>query len=160
VTPARRVPTVTRGRKTATGALAVYCLLLLGVLLVPDGGLPSSSIGWVATVADRIGLPHWLLDAARFEFICNVLILVPATFLGAIVWRAPTWRGWAAGGLVFSSTIELIQALFLPGRTGSMVDVVANTLGALIGALVVVLGRTFVRQQPGLRRKTPVSAGP
>ncbi|MDB5597890.1 MAG: hypothetical protein JWM36_4851 [Hyphomicrobiales bacterium] len=138
-------------------ALSVYVVLLLGVLLVPDGGVPSTSVGWVAGVAEAIGTPQWFLESTRFEFVCNVLILVPATFLGSIVWRAPTWTMWTAAGLTFSTTIELVQALFEPGRSGSVVDVLANTLGALIGALVVTLGRSVLHQRAASGRATSVS---
>jgi hypothetical protein len=137
----RRVPTVTSRNRTAVVALTVYLVLLPAVLLVPDGGVPSSSVGWVAGVAEAIDTPQWFLDLVRFECVCNVLILIPATFLGSIIWRAPTWTIWTAAGLAFSTAIELAQALFEPGRSGSVADVVANTFGALVGASAVVLAR-------------------
>jgi membrane associated rhomboid family serine protease len=143
----RRVPNLTRRNTTPLVALSVYLVLLLAVLLVPDGGVPSSSVGWVAGVAEAIGTPQWLLDPARFEFLCNVLILVPATFLGSMVWGAPTWTMWTAAGLTFSTAIELVQAVFEPNRSGSSIDVAANTLGALIGALAVLCGRRVVRRR-------------
>jgi glycopeptide antibiotics resistance protein len=150
---------MTRRSRTAIVALSVYLVLLLAVLLVPDGGVPSTSVGWVAGVAEAIGLPQWLLDPVRFEFVCNVLILIPATFLGSIVWRAPTWAMWTVAGLAFSTAIELVQALFEPGRSGSVIDVVANTLGALAGALLG-LAIAVVRHRRAQRRQAPVSALP
>jgi hypothetical protein len=148
---------VTSWNRTVVVALAVYVVLLLAVLLVPDGGVPSTSVGWVAGVAEAIGTPQWLLDPARFEFLCNVLILVPATFLGSMVWRAPTWTMWTATGLAFSVVIELVQALFEPGRSESVAEVVANTLGALVGCLLM-LALMGGRHRLAERRQAPASA--
>ena len=37
--------------------------------------------------------------------------------------------------------VELIQGVFLPARHASFSDIVANTAGAALGALLVALGR-------------------
>jgi VanZ family protein len=37
---------------------------------------------------------------------------------------------------MFGITIELIQYLFIPGRQGDLIDVVANTIGCLLGIVL------------------------
>jgi VanZ family protein len=49
------------------------------------------------------------------------------------------WFVWVLAGFVAACGIEATQMLFLSGRQPSAVDVVANTLGALVGAVLAVL---------------------
>lgn len=124
-----------------TVALTVYLLVLLFALLTPSAATPSSSVSWVAEVLRSLGAPERVLIPDRVEFLCNVAILVPATALGSLLWRAPSWRDWTAYGFVFAGTIEVVQGLLLPQRSATYVDVVANTLGALLGAMLVAAAR-------------------
>jgi glycopeptide antibiotics resistance protein len=127
----------TRGRRLLALALAVYLVVLLFALLTPSAATPASSIAWVADVLESMGAPELILIPDRVEFLCNVAILVPATALGSLLWRAASWRDWTAYGFVFAGAIEVVQGLLLPARSATYVDVVANTLGALVGALLV-----------------------
>lgn len=75
------------------------------------------------------------------EFASNVVMYAP---LGVIVMvLAPMLRWWrvCALALVVSGSFELLQAVFRPGRTADVSDVVANTLGAAVGAACVVVVR-------------------
>lgn len=132
----------TKVRTWALRLLAAYVLVLLVVLLLPSAAPASASIGWLETVAREVGMPEAFLASGRVEFVANVAILVPTAALAAVVRPSTTWRDWTAYGFVFSSAAELGQALFLPLRSATFVDVVANTLGAAIGALVVAAVRS------------------
>lgn len=55
----------------------------------------------------------------------------------ALAWPRSNWRDWTAIGFVLSGAVEVIQALALDGRSATFVDVVANTLGAFLGAIAV-----------------------
>ena len=127
-------------RRTAALVMAGYCVLLLGVLLGP-ASVPSGGVGWIGDVAARLGAPDRLLVPSRVEFIVNVGVIAPAAALGSVVWPRTTWRDWTAYGFVFSASIELTQGLPLPTRSARFDDVVANTLGALVGAVFVLLVR-------------------
>ena len=48
------------------------------------------------------------------------------------------WANWVVYGFVLSCAVELVQGLVLPPRSAQFEDVVANTLGALVGALAAV----------------------
>ena len=126
--------------------MAAYCVLLLGVLLGP-ASVPSNGVDWIGDVAARLGAPDRLLVPSRVEFIVNVCVIAPAAALGSVAWPRTTWRDWTAYGFVFSASIELVQGLLLPTRYPEFDDIVANTLGACIGAaLVLVVRRVAARR--------------
>jgi glycopeptide antibiotics resistance protein len=126
--------------------MAGYGVLLLGILLGP-ASLPADGISWIGDVALRLGAPDRLLVGDRVEFVVNIGVIVPAAALGSVVWPRTTWRDWTAYGFLFSATIELVQGLLLPTRYPEFDDIVANTLGACIGAaLVLVIRRVAARR--------------
>ncbi len=81
------------------------------------------------------GLPTFV-TYSLVEFTANVLMFVP---LG-LFWFLLTprhWRRWApVVGLVLSAAIEATQHILLPQRFATPYDVLANTLGATLGALI------------------------
>ncbi|MDP2772648.1 MAG: VanZ family protein [Nocardioides sp.] len=127
----------TRVHRLVAAALAGYLVVLLFALLSPSAAVPSSSVGWLGDLMRSLGAPERILVPDRVEFLANVAILVPATALASLLWRSPTWRDWTAYGFVFAGGIEVVQGVFLPARSATYVDVVANTLGALSGAVLV-----------------------
>jgi VanZ like family len=123
-----------RPQRLATGALGAYSLLLAFILLGPSAAVPTESVSYLARIAADVGVPGVLAVGTSVEFVCNILIIAPVSFLGAIVFPRLNWRDWTVVGLVLSGTVELCQALFLVARSASFEDVVANTLGAGLGA--------------------------
>jgi hypothetical protein len=141
-------------RRAARVALAAYAAFLAFVLLNPSADVPSSSVSWLAETASRIGLPGPLVVPGRVEFVANVLILIPLSFLGSVLLPRLTWRDWTAYGFVLSGTVELVQALLLPARSATFADVVANTSGALLGAVAFPLAvRAYERLRYGRARR-------
>ena len=90
------------------------------------------------------------LDAYNvLEFTANVAFFVlPAVLLVLIVGRGRWWLA-PLTGLLCSVGIELAQHFFLPGRLGTVNDVIANTVGALIGAGI---GVQALRRRRGRHR--------
>jgi VanZ family protein len=73
------------------------------------------------------------------EITANVLMFVPlGVLLVLAVPRLPWWWAPIAAGL-FSCTIEFVQFAFVAQRNATGVDALANTSGAVIGALVIYL---------------------
>ena len=75
------------------------------------------------------------------DFLLNIALFMP---LGAALARQgrPAARvAWYAA--LLSTAIELSQ-FFIPGRDPSVGDVLANTSGAVLGALVVLRARTWL----------------
>lgn len=103
------------------------------------------------SIFDRLaaaGAPTWV-DYAHVEFGANIVMFVPLGVLIALL--LPRWEWWLAPiiGLALSLAIEFGQALLLPERFASPLDVLANTAGATIGALIVTAIRLALRRRSG-----------
>ena len=61
-------------------------------------------------------------------------MVAPLPLLATLLWSPWTWERWTAYGYVLSGGVELIQGLLLQQRSAQFVDIVANTLGVLLGA--------------------------
>lgn len=102
---------------------------------VDTDGAPALR-GWLV-IFWILGTPKWI-GYAQVEWLANVVMFVPlGIFCAFFVSRKGVILG-AAAGLLAAVAIETIQSLFLPGRYGSILDVVANTLGAVGGASLAV----------------------
>ena len=137
-----------RGRRAAAVAVLVYSALLAVALLAPTSGDQSEMASWVRDLGRAIGLDDTTATQARAEFLCNALIVAPVSAIGSLLWPRTTWRDWTAWAFAGASLVELTQGLLLPHRTASYVDIVANTLGGLLGAVVVALGRRLLPDAP------------
>jgi VanZ family protein len=142
------------GRKTAVRVLATLTLIavfVIGYWPVPvDRGMRSV----LGSVLDRLaaaGAPDWV-DYAHLEFGANIVMFVPLGALIALL--LPRWEWWLAPiiGLALSLAIEFGQAMLLPQRFATPLDVLANAVGATIGALVVTAFRLASRA--AARRRT------
>lgn len=74
-------------------------------------------------------------DSSFDNLILNVILFLPVGFLYRLITGR---RGALVLGGLLSFSIETIQ-LFIPVRTTSVIDVLANTLGAALGAMLVSL---------------------
>src|SRR6187397_2566545 len=117
---------------------AVY-LVAMGFLVWlpnPDAVQYTGIVAVVARWFEPLGLPFEPTYIV-LEIHANVVLFVPFGILALTAFR---WmRVWSAtlAGLATSCLIEGVQ-LFLPTRYSTVSDLIANTAGALIGALLVV----------------------
>ncbi len=95
----------------------------------PAAGTLTKLIAWL----HRHGMPEFI-DYAQIEFSSNILLFVPMGIIAAL-WTKNAWLGLGIGFLT-SCIIEMGQALFLAARFPSALDVLANTLGAGVGAAI------------------------
>src|SRR5687768_13054263 len=130
--------------------LATYVVALALLLLVPSSRPPTWIIEQSTDVARGAGVPAAFASAARVEVLLNVAAFAPLTFAGTLLRPALTWRDWTAVAFLGSLLVEVVQAVALPERTASHSDVVANTVGALVGAAVA---RLLVRARGGPRSR-------
>jgi glycopeptide antibiotics resistance protein len=141
--------------------LSLMTLAYLGFVawltLTPGDVAPTSS-NLVERVLNRLQRYHelaWLTDD-RAELLANVALFVPVGVFLLLLVGTRFW--WVAAGLAFvmTSAIETAQRS-IPDRVPDERDILANTVGALIGiavAVVLTLPATLRRQ----RRRRSASA--
>lgn len=138
--------------RTALGAaLAAWIVLLAIVLLAPSSSGPDWVILHLSEALQRLGLPEALTHPGRVESMLNVVAFVPLSLLGSLLWTRPTWRDWTAVGFVVSFAVEVVQAVALDARQATNADVVANTLGMLVGALLALLVTRILQSREASR---------
>lgn len=125
-----------RSRRTAWVVAAAYVVGMVVLLVGPWGGqINRLTVGCYTFFRyDWPVAPDWALPH-HYGFVLNVALFVP---LGAVLvelLRRPWWVAVLLAALA-SAAVEVAQALWL-ARVGSVADVVANTLGALLGALLL-----------------------
>jgi hypothetical protein len=98
------------------------------------------------------------LTWSRLEVLANVGMFMPVGLLLTFIVGAR--RSWAvvATCLALSAAIELVQS-FMPGRVAAVLDIVANGLGALLGALTAVVIELLVRGHRARRARRASAAG-
>lgn len=127
----------TRYRTVTAGLCAAWLVAVALIVLWPTpvdragGPLLQRALAYLYTH----GLPA-SVTYSSVEFLSNVLMFAPLGLFWFIL--APRrWRWWApVVGLVLSTTVELTQHFLLPQRFATPYDVLANTLGATLGALI------------------------
>lgn len=133
-------PDVKRFRRLLTGLALAYLTFVIYGSLVP---LEFRSMPMDQAVAAFANLPFLELGiASRADWVANLLLFMPLAFLWAGAMshgRRPTTMLLAslvvvAGCVALSLGIEFIQ-LFFPQRTVSQNDVIAESLGGLLGVL-------------------------
>lgn len=81
------------------------------------------------------GVPGWF----NYQFVeasANVALFIPLGTAASLAFVEKRWWQIAASCLTVSGVMELGQFLFLHNRFASPLDLVTNTVGAVIGALV------------------------
>ena len=81
------------------------------------------------------GIPAWF-NYRFVESAANVLLFVPVGVVASLAFVDKPWWQIGVFGFLVSSCIEVGQLLFLHNRFASLQDVVTNTSGAIIGALL------------------------
>ncbi|MFT4111055.1 VanZ family protein [Propionicimonas sp.] len=139
-------PSPTSMRLAVCGVLlALYVGVVLVATMWPtplDAGY-ESAIAHVLDILHRHGVPEWF-GYGKLEFTANIAMFVPLGFLLALTLPERGW--WAVMLLVpgFSALIEYTQGEFLSARFASGWDVVANTVGGYVGAVLAYLLRALI----------------
>ncbi len=135
-----------------------YFAALAGILLWPSpvdrpiDGVLMQLIEWL----HNRGLPQWFITYRKVEFAANILLFVP--FGAILALRLHRWLWWLSVVIAaaVSGAVELAQGIFLPERVPAWSDIVANTFGAFIGALLVlVLWSLSRRHALAMARRAP-----
>lgn len=143
---------IVTARLTTAMLLVVYLVFLAAVLMEYNPTVATDVVSRFDVWLENNGTPAVITAPGRVEFLLNTAMFTPVAFLAAITFPRHHWANWVVYGFVVSGAVELLQGLYLPPRSAQFVDVVANTLGALIGTVMAVPFAGFLgkpRDQPG-----------
>jgi len=122
----------------ATTGLVGYLLFVAAVAFWPtpvDAPYESQIDQFLGSV-HALGIPE-TFGYHQLERLGNILFFVPVGFFIAAVLPIRLWWLGAIIGCGVSVLNEWIQGAFLPARTADLGDILANTVGAIVGALAV-----------------------
>ena len=131
------------------GYLVVVGLLTLGPQ--PVGPAGTHVLLRLIRFFGNHDLTSWI-TYSRLEFLANIAMFVPVGVLFLLVVGRRRWWLAVLIGVALTVSIELAQ-LGIPGRVSDIRDVVANSLGATIGA-IFALAVTW-RPVPNTTRPIP-----
>ncbi len=139
--------------RIAAIALVVYGLLVIAATLTPvapDRPI-SGLLRRLISAAHNHGVPRFI-DYGLIEFTANIAMFIPLTLI--VAWLLPRHLWWAAAivGSWSSFAIESAQHFLLPGRFASVLDILSNSLGSLLGALIARAVRSAVVHRDALIR--------
>jgi glycopeptide antibiotics resistance protein len=123
-------------RSLPFGVLAVVYLLVVGLLTLGPTlwrTRPASGDYDVLSLSTWLDPDTWVRIGSP-EFVANILLFVPLGLLLRLAIPRGTWFGATVFGGIVSVSIEVLQ-VWTP-RVSDPRDIVANTLGALAGALL------------------------
>jgi VanZ family protein len=126
-------------------ALALYVAFILVVTLSPspvDLSFRHDLESLLEKLHDR-GVPEFV-GYGFVEFASNVVLFIPLGFIASLVLPRRGWWLVLLLGPLFSGAIELAQRLFLPERFATVSDILANSIGAIVGAIAAVLLKLLI----------------
>ncbi len=130
---------LTTGRLATVLAAGTYTAALIALTLFPIrvalGGY-ANQVAWYHKIN---WIPILTIDPGSFWL--NVIMTIPLGILAPLIFRLTSAREAARFGLAVSLTIEVLQfggnAMFSSGRLADVNDLIANTLGAVLGWLLL-----------------------
>lgn len=121
-------------RRVGLALLFAYLVVLACFLLLPTAAPAATGVGWGRAALLALGAPGEVLTPARAEWLANVAVFVPPLALVAVLWPRLRWRTCVLSGLAASAGVEAAQAVLFAGRSATVRDLVANTVGSAVGA--------------------------
>jgi len=147
--PTASAAPVRAGAVTARVALIGY-LLFVGFTVWLPASVSMKVTGLVGVVARWVsdaGIASYSQSAVVLEFLANVALFVPVGLLLPFAFsRLQLWQVVVIGALM-SGLIESVQG-FMPSRFPTISDVIANSLGTLIGGAIAVLLAALLMARP------------
>ncbi len=132
-----------RSVRTVPLALLILYTIFIGLVTLSPQQLDTSPGSFIAGLLDFLAshrLTAWI-DYDILEELANVGMFVPFGFLVSLqAGRRRWWLGWVTG-IAFTCLIEGTQATLLSAtRFATVSDLVTNSLGAGIGAVLALIG--------------------
>lgn len=127
-------------------ALTAYCVLLAGVLAWPNGWVLNRFTVWLYLQGRQV-----FPAAVPEDYGVALNVLAWSLLVVLAGWSFPRVPAavWVLAGAGVSLFAEIVQRVGLPAREALWADVVANTGGAVLGAVVLSVWRV---RDPGAPR--------
>jgi glycopeptide antibiotics resistance protein len=128
--------------RRALQAITVGYLGVVGWITLGPQPLDKRGVGILRSVLGvlaQFDLTRWI-TYDLVEFTANIAMFVPVGLLFLLLVGRRRWWLALGGGVALTCAIEFTQ-LFLPGRFSDVRDIVANSLGALLGVIVGLILR-------------------
>ncbi|SDT24720.1 VanZ family protein [Microlunatus soli] len=130
-----------RPRRRLLRVAAIAYTVVIGLVTLTPGAIDPNHRGPIGRLLDLLArhpVTGWL-TFDRVEKLANVAMFVPFGFLLALLAGRRRWWVGLITGAVFSCLIEGIQGTLLAAtRVADVSDLITNTIGAGIGALVAI----------------------
>ncbi|HEY5993952.1 MAG TPA: VanZ family protein [Gallionellaceae bacterium] len=125
-------------RRLGRYLIAGYTLLIVYASLSPFSGWREQGLGVFDVLSAPLGQTYTPLDA-----IANLLAYIPLGLLLALSLRTRYGAGRGVllstlGGTLLSASMEFVQ-MYLPMRTSSNLDLLTNSSGTLLGAMLAMM---------------------
>ncbi|WP_246527621.1 VanZ family protein [Pseudarthrobacter albicanus] len=128
-------------------AVMMAALALVGFWPSPVDAPAQGTIASVLAFLHAHGIPGWI-NYSLVEKAANVALFIPFGIAASLAYPDKRWWQNAALGVAVSGCMELGQLLFLHNRFSSWIDVVTNSGGSVIGALLAMAAvRTHQQKQ-------------
>lgn len=136
--------------------LLLYAAAVVLIVMWPSP-VDEKARGMLARILRGLHDRHLLefLGYPQVEFASNIALFIPLGLLLGLLLGRRIWGIAVLICLTASAAIEAVQFVFLPARFATVDDIIANTLGGLIGALVAgaLLARGRRRREERARRR-------
>ncbi len=109
-----------------------------------DDNIDIADLGPLRWTTETFGLTT-VQGLELVQVAANVLLFVPFGALVLLIWTRASIIHATIAGAATSALIELLQLLVRPERVAEVHDVIANTMGAAVGAGVVWVVRRRAR---------------
>jgi glycopeptide antibiotics resistance protein len=143
-----------RARRVLRALLVLELAGMVLLVLNPSPATASGAVHGLSGYLVSLGAPWWAVSTTLWEYLLNVLLFVPLTFIAALLWPRVPIEGWVIAGFSVSLTLEATQLVVLAGRSSTLSDLSSNTIGAFVGALLATvvsgLARAAARRRAGL----------
>jgi glycopeptide antibiotics resistance protein len=114
---------------------AVIAVVVVIVLLVWPTQVDGALVALIEAIYSLFGTGSWKGTIRLAQFLANVALFVPLALIVGVATRR-WWLGLVIG-IATSVGSEFVQRA-LPGRDASLEDVLANSLGSAIGAVLAL----------------------
>ena len=122
--------------------LLVACGIVAGwIVFQPHPTVANDGIDRLVVLLTDLDVPARFTSRDRVGSLLNTVLFIPPAACAMVAFPRVRWTEVAVAGFVTSLAIEVTQGLVMEHRLAQAIDVVTNTAGALVGALLVAAVR-------------------